>query len=134
MEYIFSPLSYYRKNMSANDFEDESKMISGCLSSLAVLSNMYTKYVAESLQWHHNGCDGVSNNEPDDCLHNRLFRRRSNKTFKLRATGLCVGNSPVTGEFTAQMASNAENVSIWWRHHDALKIDQRNVWLSMLHW
>ena len=27
------------------------------------------------------------------------------------------GNSPETGEFPAQMASNAENVSIWWRHH-----------------
>ena len=27
------------------------------------------------------------------------------------------GNSPVTGEFRAQMVSNAENVSIWWRHH-----------------
>ena len=26
--------------------------------------------------------------------------------------------SPVTGEFPAQMASNAESVSIWWRHHD----------------
>ena len=29
----------------------------------------------------------------------------------------CAGNSPVTGEFPAQRASNAENVSIWWRHH-----------------
>ena len=38
------------------------------------------------------------------------------KTSKLRVTGLCAGNSPVTGEFPAQMASNAENVSIWWRH------------------
>ena len=38
-------------------------------------------------------------------------------TVKLRVTGLCAGNSPVTGEFPAQMASNAENVSIWWRHH-----------------
>ena len=37
------------------------------------------------------------------------------KTSKLRVTGLCVGNSPGTGEFHAQMASNAENVSIWWR-------------------
>ena len=27
------------------------------------------------------------------------------------------GNSPVTDEFPAQKASNAENVSIWWRHH-----------------
>ena len=49
---------------------------------------------------------------------NRLFRRRSKKTSNLRVTGLCVGNSPGTGEFPAQMASNAENVSIWWRHHD----------------
>ena len=36
---------------------------------------------------------------------------------KLRVTGLCVGNSPGTGEFPAQMANNVENVSIWWRHH-----------------
>ena len=27
-------------------------------------------------------------------------------------------NSPETGEFPAKMASNAGNVSIWWRHHD----------------
>ena len=39
------------------------------------------------------------------------------KTSKLRVTGLCAGNSPVTGEFPAQMASYAEYVSIWWRHH-----------------
>ena len=39
------------------------------------------------------------------------------KTSKLRVTGLCAWNSPVTGEFPAQMASNAENVSISWRHH-----------------
>ena len=35
----------------------------------------------------------------------------------LRVTGLCEGNSPVTGEFPAQGASNAENASIWWRHN-----------------
>ena len=27
------------------------------------------------------------------------------------------GNSPLTGEFSTQRDSNAENVSIWWRHH-----------------
>ena len=42
------------------------------------------------------------------------------KTPKLRVTGLCVGNSLVTGEFPAQRASNAENVSIWWRHHGTM--------------
>ena len=40
------------------------------------------------------------------------------KTSKLRVTGLCAANSPVTSEFPAQKANNAENVSIWWRHHD----------------
>ena len=70
-----------------------------------------------SLGLRHNGRDRVSNHQPHHCLLNRLFRHRSKKTSKLRVTGLCVGNSPVTGEFPAQMASNAENVSIWWRHH-----------------
>ena len=70
-----------------------------------------------SLQWRHNGRDGVSNQRRLDCLHNCLFRRRSKKTWKLRVTGLCEGNSPVTGEFPAQSTSNAGNVSIWWRHH-----------------
>ena len=72
---------------------------------------------ATTLQWHHNGRAGVSNDQPHDCIFNRLFRCRSKKTSKLRVTGICVGNSPVTGEFPAQMASNAENVSIWWHHH-----------------
>ena len=50
-------------------------------------------------------------------VYYHLFRRRSKKTSKLRVTGLCAGNSPLTGEFPAQRASNAKNVSIWWRHH-----------------
>ena len=56
---------------------------------------------SDALQWRHNGCDGVSNHQPHDCLLNRLFGRRSKKTSKLRVTGLCVGNTPVTGEFQA---------------------------------
>ena len=71
-----------------------------------------------TLQWRHNGRDCVSNHQPHDCLLKRLFMRKSKKASKPRVTGLCQGNSPVTGEFPAQMASNAENVSIWWRHHD----------------
>ena len=75
-----------------------------------------------SLQWRHTctGHDGFSNHQPNDCLLKRLFSRRSKETSKLRVTGLCEGNSPVTGEFPAQRASNVENVSIWWRHHDYL--------------
>ena len=71
-----------------------------------------------SLRWRHNGHDDVSNHQPHHCLLNGLFVRRSKKTSKLRVTGLCAGNSPGTVEFPAQMASHAENVSIWVRHHD----------------
>ena len=46
-----------------------------------------------ALQWRHNERDGVSTHQPHDCLLNRLFRCRSNKTSKLRVTGLCEGNS-----------------------------------------
>ena len=55
-----------------------------------------------TLQWRHNERDCVSNNRRLRCLLSRLFRRRSKKTSKLRVTGLCEGNSPVTGEFPAQ--------------------------------
>ena len=72
----------------------------------------------QALRWRHNGRDSISNHQPHDCLLNLLFRCRSKKTSKLCVSGLCVGNSPGTGEFPAQMASNVENVSIWWCHHE----------------
>ena len=63
-----------------------------------------------ALQWRHNGLDDVSNHQPQHCLLNRLFRCRSKKTSKLPVTGICAENSPGTGEFPAQMASNAEKM------------------------
>ena len=81
-----------------------------------------------SLLWRHNGCDGVSNHQPHDCLLSWLFGRRSKKTSKLRVTGLCAGNSPVTGEFPTQMASNAENVSI----DDIIMVSRHGYGLSWL--
>ena len=50
-------------------------------------------------------------------VYSTVYSGADQKTSKLRVTGLCKGNSPVTGEFPAQMARNAEKVSIWWRHH-----------------
>ena len=49
-------------------------------------SLMYMVYSVSRVtwQWRHNGNDNVSNHQPYDCLLNRLFRRRSTKTSKLR--------------------------------------------------
>ena len=82
------------------------------------------------LQWRHNGHDSVSNHQPHDCLLKRFFRCRSKKTPKLRVTGLFEGNSPGSGDFPVQMASNAENVSIWWRHHDFADCECRQMLMS----
>ena len=60
-----------------------------------------------TLQWRHNERDGVSNHQPHDCLCSRILKCRLKEASKL-----CVN-----GFVPAQMASNAENVSIWWRHH-----------------
>ena len=84
------------------------------------------------LQRRHNGRCSVSNHQPHHCLLNGLFRHRSNKASKLRVTGPCAGNSPMTGEFLAQMASNIENDSIWWRHHDTDNVgDQMIIWMVL---
>ena len=72
-----------------------------------------------SLQWRHNGHNGVSNHQPRHCSLNRLFRCRSKKTSKLRVIGLRAGNSPGTGEFLAQRTwiyiQEIQNDEIWKR-------------------
>ena len=62
-----------------------------------ILSSSFMFFVHQSLQWHHNGRDSVSNRQPHDCLLNCLFRHRS----KIPHT----------------KASDPEKVSIWWHHH-----------------
>ena len=71
-----------------------------CCEALWVLKHdgLALQKLDDPLLWRHDGRDGVSNHQPHHCLLNRLFWRRSKKTSKLRVTGLCAGNSPMTGE------------------------------------
>ena len=78
---------------------------------IAVIIMLFLCYdVILALHWRHNDHVGVSNHQPRDCLLNRLFRRRTKKTSKLRVTGLCVGNSlgpvnsPHKGPVTRKMS------------------------------
>ena len=94
----------------AHNFFNRSSCLSGeiplscgrvCLFSTNLTSRFLNyQHSTAILPWHHNERDVVSNHQPHNCLLNRLFRRRSKKTSKLRITGLCEGNWPVTGEFT----------------------------------
>ena len=72
-----------------------SKYVSNHVSPLCCRS-IKCRY---ALQWRDYDRSGVSNHRRLDCLHNGLFRCWSKKTSKLRVTGICEGNSPVTGEF-----------------------------------
>ena len=83
------------------------------------------------LEWRHNERDGGSNHRCLDFSLSCLFRRRSKKSSKLFVSVLCEGNLPVTGGFPSQRASNAENYSIWWRHHDT---GQFYPYLSRFHY
>ena len=76
---------------------------------------IFRKY---TITWRYNERDGFSNRRRLDWLLNRLFKSISKKRWKLLVTGLWDGNSAVLGEFPTQRASNTENVSIWWRHHE----------------
>ena len=78
----------------------------------------HTRLAALSLQWRHNERYGVPDHQARDCLLNRWFKAQIKENIK------ALRHWPLCGEFTshrwipAQRASNAENVSIWWRHHD----------------
>ena len=76
------------------------------------------------LRWRHNGCDCVSNHRRLPCLLYRVFFQAKKERSKLRPTVLC----EVTGEFPAQRASNAENISIWRRHHEIWKTFLGGYW------
>ena len=74
----------------------------------------------KTFRWRHNDHASVSNHQPRHCLLNRLFRRRSKKTSKLRVTGLCVGNSPGPvnsphkGPVTRKMFPFDDVIMIYW--------------------
>ena len=81
-----------------------------------MFNNDNWKETPTTLQWRHNERNVVSNHQPHHCLLNN-FSGAGKKKSTHRVIGLCAGNSPVTGEFPAQRASNAENIFIAWRHH-----------------
>ena len=81
-----------------NDYSPNYDYILFVLFYTSQLDNVPENCRPESLQWHHNERDGVSNHRRLDFLLSLLFRRTIKKTSKLRTTGLCEGNPP-TGDW-----------------------------------
>ena len=90
-------------------FPESCAPVSKLLTRQTMVINNHFYPRVMTFQWRHNERDGVSNHLRIDCLHNRLFRRRSKKISKLRVTGLLRGshrwpvNSPHKGPVTRSM-------------------------------
>ena len=75
------------------------RIISGCNIYFTIDIKCVLKC---TLQWRHNGRDGVSNHQPHHCLLNRLFRRSWKKTSK-QGIHRSPGNSPYKWPVTRKM-------------------------------
>ena len=83
----------------------------------------YSSFMSPTLHWHHNGRDGFSNHETQPFTQAQI-----KENVKLCVTGLCVGNSPVTGEFPHKYP--VKRKTFWWRHHDGLGM-QHTLWTNV---
>ena len=81
--------------------------------------NSWRSFVMLPLQWRHEEKERLKS-PAVQLFTQRFIQAQIKETSKLGVPGRCEGNSPVTDKFPAQSASNAENVSIWWRHHGIL--------------
>ena len=114
-----APLDFERRcSLICITIAHNAKTVSLC-GWLGSDQSLYSSLKSNALHWH-NEHDGIPNHWCLHCLLNCWFRRKSKKTSKLRVTGLCEGNSPVTVYFPAQKANNVENVSIWRHYVDAI--------------
>ena len=94
--------NFYQEDLMRDVATQTGHLIIGWRRLFGILSELM------ALQWRHNERDGVSNHLRLDCLFKGLFRRRSKKSSKLCVTGLCEGNSPVTGEFLTKRDSKVD--------------------------
>ena len=128
-------LVYQRQVSGAGTRNDIPQILWGVISVYFSLSSIPASFCATldigqvritmTSQWV-----GWRLKSPASWLFTQSFiRAQIKETSKPRVTGLCAGNSPGTGEFPAQMASNAETVSIWWRHHGQQHLARKHTWV-----
>ena len=92
----------------------------GCTHAVNACTQAWWPHSA--LQWRHNERDGVSYRRRLYCLRSGLFQAQIKESTKSPR------HWPLCGEFTGvrwiprPKDNNAENASIWWRHHEAWRV------------
>ena len=124
-------MSYVREDIFLSNFQSPSTIpfimcsgpVKNDINSQIIQLLIYTTYrIGIAIEWtHYNDVimgKIASQISSLTTVYQPLIQTQiKEKTSKLRVTGLCAENSPGSGEFPAQMTSNAENVTIWRRHH-----------------
>ena len=91
---------------------------SQCVNACYLLSEFFQCYIFYSFATLSPTLPPITamSNDRHDVL-NKLTTKKIQRSALL---SLCEGNPSVTGGFPAQRDSNAEHVSIWWRHNATL--------------
>ena len=92
-------------------------------SSMSTLNLFRIGNIAKSrhLPWHYNDVimGAIASKITSlTIIYSTVYSSESKGNIKAPRHWPLWGISPETDQLPAQMASNAENVSIWWRHHD----------------
>ena len=127
--YLYIGNSYYRGDgFMRKTFSEHFRFLTTMLHVVQGCIQNFTS-ITSLRQWGQRICDLLEHGpiwwapwrlkSPASRLFAQPFvQAQINENIKAPCHWPLWGNSPVTCEFHAQMASNAENVSIWWRHHD----------------
>ena len=87
-----------------------------------------------SLQWRHNGRDGVSDHQPYDCSLNCIFKEQIKENSQSAASQASVREIHRWPVNSLTKTSNAKNVSIWWRHHVNGKYFRKPLYPAPARW
>ena len=90
------------QNLSLNNYLDNSIRILYYCTVTAIIYDSFTWTKMRQIYYNDVIMSPMASQITPTRLFTQAFRHRSKKTSKLRVTGLCTGNSPVTGEFPAQ--------------------------------
>ena len=70
-------------------------------------------------------------------VYSTVIRAHTKENIKAPLHWPLCGKFTATGEFPVRMASNADNVSIWWRHHENGPLNHNlcleHVWILEMH-
>ena len=97
------------------------------------------KVIKPNVHFDFSAHESVDKNHYSDVIMGAIvnstvyWREDQRKHHSSASLALVRGNSLVTGEFPAQRASNAGNVSIWWRHRGHWKLSKSIKSIPYIH-